>query len=273
MTLLWLPLAVAFSAMLCLPSAAHEFWIEPERYELAPGETLRAALRTGQRFEGPSAPYLPSDFRRFELAAGGEPPRPVESRLGDRPALRAEMSGPGLVTILHVTRDYVLEWETWRDFESFLRHKDAAWVLRADAEAGRAPRADVVESYSRHAKSLVAVGDGAGADRARGLLTEIVALENPYTGDLSDGLDIRVLYEGAPRADAQVEIFAKSGDGRVRVATARTDGAGRATIPVAPGVAYLLDAVVFRAPSAALADATGAEWESLWASLTFRTPG
>ncbi len=269
----WLPVAAALSALGPLPSAAHEFWIAPEEYSLAPGGELRADLRVGQRFEGTSAPYIPMNFTRFDVATGGDDaPRPVPGRIGDRPALQMEVDEPGLATILHVTRDYELVWESWEAFTAFLDHKDAAWVVAADAERGRHPRDGVVEGYSRYAKALVAVGEGRGEDRAHGLLTEIVALENPYTGELSDGLDVRLLYDDAPRPDAQVGIFARGPEGAVETRTVRTDAAGMATIPVAPGTEYLLDAVLLRVPTPDLAMSFGAEWESLWASLTFRTP-
>ena len=116
----------------------------------------------------------------------------------------------------------------------------------------------------------IAVGDGAGADREAGLETEIVALANPYTDDLSDGLPVRVLYQGAPRADAQVELFAKSPEGEVEITLLRTDAEGVALLPVTPGQVYLADAVVVRPLEPVAED--DPVWESLWASLTFKVP-
>jgi len=126
------------------------------------------------------------------------------------------------------------------------------------------------EAYSRYGKSLIAVGDGAGADQNVGLLTEIVALANPYTDDLTDGLPVQVLYEGKPRANVQVELFDRAPDGEVAVTLHRTDNTGVAVIPVAPGHEYLVDSVVMRAVGPA--DDKGHVWESLWASLTFKVP-
>ena len=126
------------------------------------------------------------------------------------------------------------------------------------------------ERYSRYGKALIAVGDGAGADREAGLETEIVALANPYTDDLSDGLPVRVLYQGAPRADAQVELFAKSPEGEVEITLLRTDAEGVALLPVTPGQVYLADAVVVRPLEPVAED--DPVWESLWASLTFKVP-
>ena len=128
----------------------------------------------------------------------------------------------------------------------------------------------MVERYSRHAKSLMAVDGGDGSDRARGLLTEIVAGANPYTEDMSGGMPVQVLYEGAPRQDVQVELFDRAPDGSVTVTLHRTDAEGRVTLPVVPGHAYLVDSVVLRALEPATE--AGEVWESLWASLTFAVP-
>ena len=132
------------------------------------------------------------------------------------------------------------------------------------------PAPPVRERYSRYAKSLIAVGNGAGEDIEAGLATEIVALENPYTGDMTDGLDILVLYEGKPRMDTQVEVFRKAPDGTVTITYERTDEAGKATIPVLPGHRYQLDAVVLRPLE--VVDEKDPSWESLWANMTLEVP-
>ena len=36
---------------------------------------------------------------------------------------------------------------------------------------------------------------------------EIIALTNPYTDDISNGMHVQILMAGQPRADVQVELF------------------------------------------------------------------
>lgn len=228
-----------------------------------------ADLRVGQMFSGAAYAYIPATFERFELVQG-ERVVAVSGRAGDLPALTMPAPAEGLWVIVHQTGNSVLTWNEWEKFESFLRHKDAVWVLDEHRARGL-PETGFRERYSRYAKSLVAVGHGRGADRPVGLLTEIVALANPYTDDLAQGLPVRVLYEGRPRANAQVEIFARAPDGTVSDSFTRTDAEGVAVIPVAPGTEYLIDAVVLR--PVAEEGPRAAVWESLWASLTFRVPG
>ena len=256
-------------ALSMVPAESHEFWIDPLAFQVGPGDEVVADLRVGQGYEGFASAYFPKDFRVFELAQG-DLRRPVDGRLGDRPALQ-QAAPEGLQVVLHVTRDYRLTYEDFAKFEAFLREKDAAWVLGAHDRRGL-PQTGVREVYSRYAKALIAVGDGAGQDRAYGFETEIVAGRNPYTEDLTGGMPVTLLYRGAPRADAQITVFEKDATGTVRVFTLRTGAAGRALVPVQPGRRYMLDAVVLREPSDALAESQNAVWESLWANLTFAVP-
>lgn len=247
---------------------AHEFWIAPEAYMVEPGAPIRANLRVGEMFEGSSYAYLPRNFVRFDLVCNGDS-APVEGRPGDRPALVATHDEATLCVVVHQTRDYELTYRDWETFASFVTHKDFAWALEEHAARGLA-REGFRERYSRYAKSLVAVGNGAGADARMGLLVEIVAEANPYTDDLSTGLPLRVFYGDAPRGNAQVEIFSRAPDGEVSAQLLRTDAEGRLDLPVAPGHEYLVDSVVMR-PVQAEAEGDPV-WESLWASLTFRVP-
>lgn len=264
-----------FSVLVCaafstVPALGHEFWIDPEDFTVAPGEPIVAAIRVGTEYEGSSYSYLPKNFRLFEIARGAER-TPVEGRMGDRPALSQAAAEEGLAVVLHVTSDNKITWRTFAEFEAFVTHKDADWVLAAH-EARELPQEKFSEIYSRYAKSLVKVGAGLGADRDHGLLTEIIAGANPYTDDLSEGMPVTLTYAGAPRTDAQIEVFEKDEAGAVVISTVRTDAGGRAMVPVRPGHRYMLDAVVLREPEAALAAERDVVWESLWANLTFEVP-
>ncbi len=258
----------SLGAAMALPASAHEFWIEPTAYAVPEGGDLVANIRVGEDFEGAAYSYIPPNFTRFDIVMG-DAVNAVEGRPGDRPALQMPAPEAGLAIVVHQTKAYNLVYDSFEKFENFVTHKDAAWALARFTERGLDPE-NVRESYTRYGKSLMAVGDGAGADREVGLLTEIVALANPYTEALTDGLPVRVLYEGAPRAQAQVELFARAPDGSVTVSLHETDAEGIAVLPAEAGVEYLADAVVIRELEAALE--TDPTWESLWASLTYKIP-
>lgn len=249
----------------CGAAKAHEFWIDPLDHIVAPGDNIVAELFVGQDYEGARQSFLPLRFKRFDFAFE-DAVSDVPGTVGDRPALNMAAPGEGLVVVVHETTNSTLTYTEFAKFEAFVTHKDATWTLEAHQMRGL-PEKGFKEVYSRYAKSLVAVGDGTGADVEAGMETELVALENPYTDNMSDGIDVRLMYQGAPRADAQIEVFAKATDGTVAVSTVRTDETGVATVPVQPGQRYMLDSVVLRQPVEG-----DAAWESLWANLTFAVP-
>lgn len=251
-----------------LPSAAHEFWIDPIDYFVAPEETIVANLRVGQRFEGSAMSYIPRNFSRFEVAQGSGV-MPVQGRLGDRPALNRSAGDDGLAVVLYETTDTVLTYDDWAVFERFTTHKDFAEVMERHRARGL-PQTGFREVYTRHAKSLIAVGAGAGRDRAFGLRTEFVALANPYTDDVTGGLPMRLYFEGAPRVDVQVELWDREPDGTVSVTVHRTDYRGDVLLPVQPGHIYMADAVTMIETQPE--EPRNAVWHSLWASLSFAVP-
>ena len=251
-----------------LPATSHEFWIDPEAFQVSGDTPLEARLRVGQSFNGSSLSYLPRNFTRFEVAQG-DTLTEVTGRFGDNPALNISGMEDGLVVVLHETTDSTLTYNEWDRFVRFAEHKDFADIEARHLARGL-PMDSFIEVYSRHAKSLMAYGSGAGVDQEYGLRTEFVALANPFTDDLSDGFPVLVLLEGEPRADAQVELFDRAPDGEVTVTLHRTDEDGHALLPVEPGHVYLADAVTLLPYES---DLEGAPvWQTLWASLTFMVP-
>jgi hypothetical protein len=262
-------IAVAALSLSTASAKAHEFWLAAEDYAISAEDTLRVGLRIGSEMLGSPLIYLPKDIARFEVIQGGTA-RPVTARMGDNPALVMEGLADGLAIVVHETTDSLLTYSDFAVFRRFVAHKDFATAL-ADHAARGLPQKNFRETYRRHAKSLIAVGSGAGADRTVGLAIEIVALANPYADDLTLGLPVLVLLDGAPRADAQVELFRTAPDGTVTITRHRTDAGGKAVLPMHPGSEYLVDSVVLRRlPNDD--PAAGPVWHSDWASLTFRTP-
>ncbi|HEX5719080.1 MAG TPA: DUF4198 domain-containing protein, partial [Thermoanaerobaculia bacterium] len=102
-----------------------------------------------------------------------------------------------------------------------------------------------------------------GYDRELGLELELIPERDPYALKPGEALPVRLLYRGKPLDGALVVAIAPP-DARV---SARTAG-GRVSLALdRPGL-WLIKAVhMIPAP-----EGSGAEWESLWASLTFELP-
>ncbi|MEM6480091.1 MAG: DUF4198 domain-containing protein [Pseudomonadota bacterium] len=246
------------------PLVAHEFWISPQAYRIAPTAPLIANIRVGEGFKGNAYSYFERRTERFEVMLGERSIDP-EATLGDRPVLNRPVPGEGLAIVVYETDDSRLTYREWQKFKDFVAHKGFTGALERHDARGL-PREGFVETYRRYAKSLIAVGQGAGADRRVGLDTEIIALANPYTDALDEGLPVEVLLYGAPRPNAQIEAYSRDADGEITVALLRTDDAGRALVPVERGHDYMIDAVVLEERDGDVA------WHSMWANLTFSVP-
>lgn len=247
-------------------ATAHEYWLSPHHAQVAVGEDIRADIRNGDRFRGPTFPFFPGQSARFDILRNGKTQR-YSGTPGDHPAFQTSASEPGLWVLVHETAPSRITYASWADFEKFLTHKDMPQA-RARHVARGLPASGFSEVYTRHVKALIGVGSAEGADQRTGMETEFLALTNPYTEDLSEGVLVGLLYRNAPRADAQIELFQRAPDGTVSITIHRTDNRGLARLPVLPGHDYLLDAVVLRPAS----EEDPAVWETLWAAMTFSTP-
>ena len=253
-------------AIFASSATAHEFWIEAPQFQVPSNGQIVGELKNGQEFVGISLAYFDGRITRFDIAQGDRI-APVDGRLGDNPALDVAAPDQGLVVVLHETTPSYVTYKEWEKFQKFADHKDFGdWRARhADLGFSDPP---FKERYTRHAKALFGVGDGAGADQAYGLKTEFVARTNPYAADFDGMMTVQVLFDGAPRPDVQVEVFDRSAARDVTITLHRTDADGVATIPVTPGHTYLFDAVVLRP----ITDTDEAVWDTHWAALTFAVP-
>lgn len=255
-------------------ASSHEMWIDATRYQIEPADKIVADMRVGQNFRGSTQRYVPDDFVRLDIALG-ERTAPVPGRLGDTPAITVDPLGEGLNIVVHQSTILTTSYNTLEKFQSFIDHKALGDAVARHKERGL-EESGFREAYARYAKALIGVGNAEGMDRAFGLDTEFVALENPYTGDMSDGMDVRIELFGQPKAGAQIEVFeqpdyAEAGTDVV-VTLLTADAGGLVTVPVKPGHSYLLDSVYLREPSQQVAADYNAVWETLWAAMTFEVP-
>ncbi len=260
------PLVGIFSMICATALSAHEFWIDPVKYQVQPGEDIQAHFKVGSDFKGPKHGFLEMRSTRHAFGYNGTV-FPLKARSGDRPAMNLGATRDGLITLVHETTDSTITYKDWSKFVGFTDHKDMPTAVARHRERGL-PEIDFVETYRRHGKSLVAVGSGAGSDIRVGMQIEIVALTNPYTDD--GDMKVQVWFNDAPRPNAQVEVFERDADGALNISLYRTDDQGIASFRTKPDHWYLVDNVaLIERDFETLKDPA---WHSAWASLTFKTP-
>jgi len=263
--------AIAVFTTIASFASAHEVWLEPLQWEVPDEAIVQARLLNGEGFKGAELLWDPRVIVRAQRWQGDDG-ADIAGRFGDNPALATNAAETGLLTLVYQSAPNTVVYESYDKFALFVAEKGFDTAL-ADHAVRDLPRAPIKEAFSRHVKTLMAVGDGRGADVPRGLEIEIVALTNPYTADPAQPMQFQALYQSAPLADHLVTLFERTPEGEVNVQSVRSDATGIASFVTKAGNTYLVDAVVLRVPARDLVLQTrGAVWESLWASLTFRVP-
>jgi len=243
---------------------AHDFWIEPSSFRPQPGARVAVQLRVGEHLQGDPVPRDPRRIERFAVVGpAGE--KEVVGIAGSNPTGWIAPAESGLHWIVYDSNYASLE----QTAEKFDRYLDEEGLERV-RHLGRSPRTEgtVREIYSRCAKSLLAVGGNAGTgwDRVLGLELELVPERNPYDLKAGETLPVRLLYRGQPLAGALLKAVAANAE-----VSARSDSQGRAELRLdRPGLWLIKTVHMVPAPAAPAAPPdTGADWESLWASVTF----
>ena len=195
---------------------------------------------------------------------------------GIDPAGIAEAHGDGTLVVAYESGGTVVElppakMKLYVEQEGLAAQLDGAW--RGSA---------VKDRFSRSAKSLLVVSDGggdrsggdrSGGDRSGGgygrvvgLPLELVPLADPSALAGGGTLPLRLLDHGEPLAGILVTAIPRLDPSHPVRAT--TGGDGRATLALPRGGEWLVKAVKIRPAPAA----SGADFESVWASLTFEAP-
>ncbi|HUP58916.1 MAG TPA: DUF4198 domain-containing protein [Thermoanaerobaculia bacterium] len=227
-----------FVIIICAGTArAHDFWIEPSTFRPAVGELVSASLRVGEDFDGEPVPRSSQLLETF-IARDARNERAVAGWENADPAGFVRIDAAGATVLGYRSKPYPHTISADK-FRQFLREEGVTLRVEGDAQ--------VRERFIRYAKSLL----NEGSDQALGFRYELVR----------EGDSFRVLYEGEPLANALVVALHRDGT-RVE---GRSDAKGRVQLRTEKAGVWLVKSVrVVRAPAA-----SGADWESLWASLTF----
>jgi uncharacterized GH25 family protein len=255
---------VACAAALALaePVQAHDLWIEPATFTTGPGKVLALRLRVGQDLVGDPVARDEAAIDEFVLV-DRKTRRMIPGRDGSDPAGIIRIDSPGLLVVGYRSHPSAVVLPAAK-FNDYLR-EEGLEAVAAERTKRNQSNADARELFSRAAKSLVlseaaAAGEG---DRPLGLRLELVAEVNPYRTRKSDDLPVRLLFESRGLTGALVVAVNKL-DPSAKL-TARTDSNGRVRFKLPRGGMWMVKAVhMVPAPAA-----SGADWESIWASLTF----
>jgi uncharacterized GH25 family protein len=239
--------------------AAHDFWIEPSSFSPDVGAVVRVSLRVGQDFAGDPVPRNAPAIASFFLV-GPDGQQDVLGRDGMDPAGLFRVATAGTVLVGYRSHPSPVTLDAAK-FEQYLKEEGLEHVIAARAKAG-VSQAPGREIFSRSVKALLRAGNPGtnGYDRVLGLTLELIPERDPAALPADGRLPVRVLYGGKELSGVLVTAISRD----KRRVSARSDANGRAVLTVGSGEWLVKTVHMVEAPPN-----SGADWESIWASLTF----
>lgn len=258
---------------------AHDFWLVPDAFAVAEGSAVTVRGQTSSRFPTSESAVATDRVADARLLSASSDERITDlSHAGTSLVLRHRPStrGQRIVAIILHPRSVR---ESAASFRRYLQLEGAPEALdRLDREGLLTGRDSVTRRYAKYAKTLVEVGRGGPRAFARpaGHPLEFIPLRDPWGLRAGDTLSLRVLYRGQSLPGARVHAGYVTGDlERARVDTsARTSADVHLTanadgvIRVAISSTGLWNVRMIHVAQAAAA--SGADWDTHWATLVFQ---
>jgi uncharacterized GH25 family protein len=226
---------------------AHDFWIELSNFYPAPNELVRAYLKAGEKFQGQPVVRDQSLIALFVCGTNA-----IIGLDGKDPAGIFRAGYAGVVGYRSIPRPIELPPVK---FEEYLWQEGLEKIVSLRHEHGDAQKPGR-EIYSRCAKALL--GTSPDAAQPLGFRLELIPDHTPRFGPLT----VRLVFERAALPGALVLAMNKADPENRQVV--RSDAQGQAAFTLSKTGLWLIKAVHMIPARSADAD-----WESLWASLTF----
>lgn len=250
---------------------AHDFWLEPSAYWIAPDSLTALTLQVGHGPLRQRSPIPARRITRFQAAAPDGTTVDLLERLHVGEATEdgsLQFGAPGTYVVVLQTDDRAQTHLPAARFNDYLEAEGLTPALEQRARSHRTD-ADGSERYSRCAKAVIQVGAEAPGtqDQVRrplGLPLEIVPELNPYADPPSTLLPVRVLYAGSPLPGALIKLTDLADDASPREAH-RTDPDGRARFTLPNSGRWLLNVIWTKA----LGRSDEVDFETIFSSLSF----
>ena len=254
--------AYALVAGIAASASAHETWIMPSSFTVKPGEDIRFDVSSGMAFPQLESPIRTDRVARamYRLGPGHTSMKsmtPMETSLSIRQKL--PQAGVATVWLDLDPKEIVLD---EKQVAEYLDEIGATDELRSKC-AARKDKGTWKETYTKHAKTFVVVGEP-GDDRSWagsvGSPLEIVPVTSPFEATAGGEVTVELRVLGTPLAGLPVGVMVEGSAERVF----RTTGAdGRVTLPAA----RVGRALIFAVRLVPADD--GSSWRSNFSTMTF----
>jgi len=242
---------------------AHEYWLQAEKFILAPKEKTKVHLYVGDGFKDiEERSFQREKTLKFELFSVSDT-FDLRSLINDGALPLYEFSAENEGTYLFsMHRDWsYIELEPEK-FEEYLREDGMEYII-AEREKLKERGKNGLERYSRYIKMLLQVGKKQDETykQKTGLMLEIIPLENPYSKKIGDELRFQVLFDGKPLKYKTVFAINKEA-GKMRY---QTDKEGIFKMKINEKGTWLVHLVFMRR----CVSCEKVDWESFWGAFSF----
>ena len=245
---------------------AHEFWLEPRKFNLKKGESLYLCFRVGENFEGENWKGTQSSVESLRLYYGNVEddlqPLISDSIPGDSLNLQFYDEGTALVTYQSTNKFIELEPAKFLEYLEEDRLQEAIAYRKEHGESDSTGR----ENYKRCTKTLFQVG--AVKDEVYkkpcGHDLEFIPLQHPYSLKKGQSLKFSLLYRKKPLPNSLVKIHHRM-NGKTDITNLTTNDRGIVELPIKFFGKYLLSSVHMKRVD----NEEHADWQSYWASFTW----
>ncbi len=248
--------------------SAHEFWIQPSQFWLAPKGALSLTLQVGDGAERQRSPIPLHRITRFDAVGPDGATIDVRASLAATAKRGVMLNTPGTYVLTLETDNHAYSRQSSERFNTYLEMAGLTPALEHRMRTHQT-HVDGFERYSRAAKSILLVGppglqSQAHVTRPLGLPLEIVPILSPYADPRPASFPVRILYDGRTLPGALVKLIDLEQD-LAPVNMRRSDSMGVATFAMPKSGTWLVS-VVWTQP---LMNSSEADYATIFASLTF----
>lgn len=262
----------AGAASLALTAAvavAHDMFLKPAQYFVAPNAAIPAVLLNGTFDRSMNSI---TRVRLADISITGPNGRTridtvAWNPAGDTSHVVFKAGAAGTYVLGVSTKANAIEMDG-KEFNEYLKEDGLPDELARREKSGELAMG-AKERYEKHVKSIVQVGDArtGGFATVLGYPAEIVPLENPYSLAKGGSLRVRILVDGQPVAGQYVTYGARTASGGTIAEQGGRSGAdGVIAIPVTSPGAWFVKFINMRKVAPEADEVTH---QSKWATLTF----
>lgn len=248
--------------------SAHDFWLVPDAFNVAPAQEMSARGQTSSAFPTSESAVTVDRIASARVIGATNEERITALSTNERSLLLRHRPGTPGQKLIAVTVGWRHVKETAGSFRKYLVAEGAEHALKHHEQAGTLPTTPIVRRYAKYAKTIVEVGIGPRAyHRVVGHPLEFVPLDDPSGARAGSDLRVRLLFNGAPLVRARFHAGVAPANGAARRGDLDlvTDDNGVAVVSLGSSGLWNVRTIhVVPAPRDADAD-----WEVHWATFVF----